>query len=75
MSENISLSEDTQLLIVDDLEEDQGGTQLMGSNSNYVITGTISPPPLIGLDRPGPPNVAMMSYPGCSRYCRLIQAI
>ena len=68
---NLSMGEETQLLIVDDLDEGPGpGPRYFSGGHSGYLTGNISPPPLIGLDRPGPPNVAMLAYPSCSRYCR-----
>jgi len=62
---NMSMGcEDTQLLIVDDLDIVPG--RFISGQTGL----SISPPPLIGLDRPGPPNVAVLAYPSCSRYCR-----
>jgi hypothetical protein len=78
----LNLGEDTQLLIVDDLDDVPGqpasGRFIPSSATGFVasgsvfVSGSISPPPLIGLDRPGPPNVAILPYPTCSRYCRYV---
>ena len=65
---NMSMDcEETQLLIVDD------DLDIVPGRFISAQTGLgISPPPLIGLDRPGPPNMAVLGYPSCSRYCRYV---
>lgn len=71
MNMSLGCDDAAQLMIVDDL--DVVPARFISGQSGFISGPTgfsLSPPPLIGLDRPGPPNMAVLT--SNLRFCRSV---
>ena len=78
MNMSLGCDDAAQLMIVDDLDVVparfiSGQSGFISGQSGFISGPTgfsLSPPPLIGLDRPGPPNMAVLT--SNLRFCRSV---